>query len=177
MVKSVKSWSGRRDSNPRPRPWQGCVQSFGASRSRTSRRPPAGMRPGEFLDLLTAGSRNAENLRMSVLMRLQVAQINHRTKNEHLATILLPNPVAAHDTSRHAMDDVIKISKENRILWNRPLRAEMGNAAFRVRCIYKMSTILNDTFCTSLAPVRETTCWLRALNLHPNFSMICECRA
>src|ERR1700685_3627306 len=23
MVKSVKSWSGRRDSNPRPRPWQG----------------------------------------------------------------------------------------------------------------------------------------------------------
>jgi len=48
---------------------------------------------------------------------------------------LLPNPVAAHDTSRHAMDGVIKISKENRILWNRPLRVEMGKAAFRVRCM------------------------------------------
>jgi hypothetical protein len=65
-------------------------------------------------------------------MRFQsrVALFNHRTKTEHLATILLPNPVAAHDTSRHAMDGVIEISKENSILWNRSLRAEMGAAAF-----------------------------------------------
>jgi hypothetical protein len=27
VVKSAKSWSGRRDSNPRPRPWQGCAPS------------------------------------------------------------------------------------------------------------------------------------------------------
>jgi hypothetical protein len=77
-----------------------------------------------------------ESLRVPALMRFrsQVAQFNHRTKTEHLATILLPNPVAAHDTSRHAMDGLIKISKENRTLGNRPLQAEMGAAAFRVRC-------------------------------------------
>src|ERR1035437_4091123 len=74
--------------------------------------------------------------------RSQVAQFNRRTKTEHLATILLPNPVAAHDTSRHAMDGVIKISKENRILWNRLLRAEMGVAAFRVRRIQPLAVAM-----------------------------------
>src|ERR1039457_1354298 len=29
MVRSVKSWSGRRDSNPRPRPWQGRTVPYG----------------------------------------------------------------------------------------------------------------------------------------------------
>ena len=29
---------------------------------------------------------------------------DHRTNTEHLATILLPNPVAAQDTSRYRMD-------------------------------------------------------------------------
>jgi hypothetical protein len=39
--------------------------------------------------------------------------------------------------------------------------------------ICKMSTILSDIFCTLPALVRETICWLRALNLLPNFLMIC----
>ena len=59
----------------------------------------------------------------------------HRTKTEHLATILLPKPAAAYDTSRSAMDYLVKILKENRIMQNRSLRAEMGAAAFQVRSI------------------------------------------
>lgn len=56
---------------------------------------------------------------------------NHRTKTEHLATILLPNPVAAHDTTRDVMDGDAKIFKENKPQPNRPLRAEMTAAEFR----------------------------------------------
>jgi hypothetical protein len=36
---------------------------------------------------------------------------DHRTNTEHLATILLPNPVAAHDTSRYRMDRRRKYSQ------------------------------------------------------------------
>jgi hypothetical protein len=43
-------------------------------------------------------------------------QIEHRTKTEHPATILLPNPVAADDTSRHVMDGFSKILKENKVV-------------------------------------------------------------
>jgi len=42
--------------------------------------------------------------------------------------------------------------------------------------ICKMSTRPSDTFCTWPVPVRETTCWSRALSLHPNFLMICGLR-
>ena len=38
-------------------------------------------------------------------------QFDHRTKTEHLATILLPNPVAAHDTERGVVDCLAKILK------------------------------------------------------------------
>jgi hypothetical protein len=38
---------------------------------------------------------------------------NHRTKMERLATILLPNAVAAHDMKRDVMDGRAKIFKEN----------------------------------------------------------------
>src|ERR1035437_1470446 len=67
VVRSVKSWSGRRDSNPRHRAWQGCAPSF----------------------------------------RFSVAASNHRTETEHLATILLPNPVVTDGPSRHVMDDAV----------------------------------------------------------------------
>ena len=60
---------------------------------------------------------------------------NHRTDTEHPATILLPNSVAADDTSRHMTDNVIKIPRENKTLHNRPLQGDMAQAAFRVRCI------------------------------------------
>jgi hypothetical protein len=43
MVKSVKSWSGRRDSNPRPRPWQGRALPLSYTRIRAigGDEPPA----------------------------------------------------------------------------------------------------------------------------------------
>jgi hypothetical protein len=41
------------------------------------------------------------------------APIDHRTKTEHLATILLPNSVAAHDIGQDAMDGRAKIFREN----------------------------------------------------------------
>jgi hypothetical protein len=41
------------------------------------------------------------------------ARTGHRTKTEHLATILLPNSVAANDTKRDMMDGRVKILKEN----------------------------------------------------------------
>jgi len=53
---------------------------------------------------------------------------------ERLATILLPNPVAAHDTKRDVMDGLAKIFKENRTVQNRPSLAEMALTEFRVRC-------------------------------------------
>jgi hypothetical protein len=48
--------------------------------------------------------------------RRQVARpdFDHRTKPEHLATILLPNPVAACDTKRDVLDDDAEILKENK---------------------------------------------------------------
>jgi hypothetical protein len=59
---------------------------------------------------------------------------NHRTKMERLATILLPNPVAAHDMKRDVMDGSAKIFKENRTVQNRPSPGEMAVTEFRVRC-------------------------------------------
>ena len=41
-------------------------------------------------------------------------RFDHRTKTERRATILLPNPVAAHDAQRDVMDGYAKIFKENR---------------------------------------------------------------
>ena len=59
----------------------------------------------------------------------------HRTKTEHLATILLPNPVAAHDTKRDVVDGDAEILKENRSEQNGPVLAEIAATEFRVRCI------------------------------------------
>jgi hypothetical protein len=47
-------------------------------------------------------------------LALTETRFAHRTKAEHRATILLPNPVAAHDTKRDAMDGCAKILKENK---------------------------------------------------------------
>jgi hypothetical protein len=66
--------------------------------------------------------------------RAQQTRFNHRTKTEHRATILLPKPVAAHDTSRHVTDGPAKIFKENRTLMNWPSPAVMAVTEFRVRC-------------------------------------------
>src|ERR1035437_10199792 len=46
-------------------------------------------------------------------------RFDHRTKTEHRATILLPNPVAAHDTKPDVMDGPSKFLKENRTAQNR----------------------------------------------------------
>jgi hypothetical protein len=53
---------------------------------------------------------------------------DHRTKTEHLATILLPNPVAAHVTKRDVVDGDAEILKENRTEQNGSLLAEMAAA-------------------------------------------------
>jgi hypothetical protein len=54
---------------------------------------------------------------------------------ERLATILLPNPVAAHDTKQGLMDGSVKIFKENNTVQNGSSRVEMAVTEFRVRCI------------------------------------------
>ncbi len=59
---------------------------------------------------------------------------DHRTKMERLATILLPNPVAAHDTKRGAVDGSAKLFKENSTVQNSPSLAETAVTEFRVRC-------------------------------------------
>jgi hypothetical protein len=51
-------------------------------------------------------------------------RFNHQTKTEHRATILLPNPVAAHDTKPDVMDGPAKILKENRTAQNRRQNGE-----------------------------------------------------
>jgi len=60
--------------------------------------------------------------------------LDHRTKIERLATILLPNPVAAHDTNRNVMDGHAKIFKEDKNVQNRPSLPEIAITEFRVRC-------------------------------------------
>jgi hypothetical protein len=69
--------------------------------------------------------------------RRQVARpdFDHRTKTEHLATILLPDPVAARDTKRDVVDGDAEILKENKTEQNGPILAEMAATEFRVRCI------------------------------------------
>jgi hypothetical protein len=47
-------------------------------------------------------------------------KFDDRTKAEHGATILLPNPVAAHNTERDVTDNLAKILKENRVVENGP---------------------------------------------------------
>jgi hypothetical protein len=59
---------------------------------------------------------------------------NHRTKWERLATILLPNPVAAHVTGRDVMDGRAKLFKENNTPWHGPSPAETAANALRMRC-------------------------------------------
>ncbi len=66
--------------------------------------------------------------------RDSIARFDQRTKTEHRATILLPNPVAAYDRRRHVMDGRAKIFKENKTAQNGPSPAEMAITEFRVRC-------------------------------------------
>jgi hypothetical protein len=70
------------------------------------------------------------------LGRLDVlaTRFDHRTKNEHLATILLPNPVAADDTERHAPDHPLKICRQINTRWGGGSRAAIAITEFRVRC-------------------------------------------
>src|ERR1019366_1933955 len=49
--------------------------------------------------------------------RAQQTRFDHRTKAEHPATILLPNPVAADDTERHATDRPVKIRRQINTRW------------------------------------------------------------
>jgi hypothetical protein len=57
-----------------------------------------------------------------------------RTKWERLATILLPNSVAAHDTRRDVVDGRAKKFKENNADQNRPSSAGTAANALRMRC-------------------------------------------
>ena len=79
---------------------------------------------------------------MAGLDGAQQTRFDHRTKTERRATILLPNPVAAHDTERGVVDGRAKIFKENNTARAGSSPAEMGVTEFRVRC---MSEKLLDT--------------------------------
>jgi hypothetical protein len=83
-----------------------------------------------------AGSRKAGPRSPSIPLTPAPRQIgfDDRTETKHRATILLPNPVAAHDTERGAVDGPTKFFKENRTVQNRPSLAEMAVPEFRVRC-------------------------------------------
>jgi hypothetical protein len=72
---------------------------------------------------------------------LSKPQFGRRTKTEHLATILLPDPVAAHDTRREVVDGDAEILKENKTEQNGSSLAEMAATEFRVRCIRPLSIL------------------------------------
>ena len=63
--------------------------------------------------------------------RDSIARFDQRTKTEHRATILLPNPVAAYDRQRHVMDGRAKIFKENNTAQNGPSPAGMAITEFQ----------------------------------------------
>jgi hypothetical protein len=63
----------------------------------------------------------------------QQTRFDHRTKTEHPATILLPNPVAAGDTERHATDGPVKIRRQINTRWGGASQAAIAITAFRVR--------------------------------------------
>lgn len=77
--------------------------------------------------------------------------IDHRTKTEQTATILLPNPVAASDRQRHVMDGRTKILKEYKTVQNEPSLAETAVTEFRVRCFSRSATPSQDRECMSVA--------------------------
>ena len=52
---STKSWSGRRDSNPRPQPWQGCALPLSYTRIQRAASPP-------FAALIAEGRRDCNTL-------------------------------------------------------------------------------------------------------------------
>ena len=76
---------------------------------------------------------------MAGLDGAQQTRFDHRTKTERRATILLPNPVAAHDTERGVVDGRAKIFKENNTARAGSSPAEMGVTEFRVRCFQPLS--------------------------------------
>jgi hypothetical protein len=77
---------------------------------------------------------NLSGQRLRIASHIVAGQSGHRTKTEHRATILLPNPVAVHDTKRVAMDGRAKILKESNTAQNRPLPAGMAATELRMRC-------------------------------------------
>jgi len=68
-------------------------------------------------------------------------RFDHRTKTEHRATILLPNPVAADDTERHATDRPVKIRRQINTRWGGRSRAAIAVTEFRVRYFNCPTTI------------------------------------
>jgi hypothetical protein len=86
----------------------------------------------------------------------------HRTKTEHPATILLPNPVAADDTERHATDRPVKIRRQINTRWGSRPRAVMAITEFRVRCLF--STRLSVSHVRVRLTSRKSTNRLRRAN-------------
>jgi hypothetical protein len=65
------------------------------------------------------------------LRQVALPDFDHRTKAEHLATIL--DPVAARDTKRDVVDGDAEIFKENNTEPSGPSLAEMAATEFRAR--------------------------------------------
>ena len=80
--------------------------------------------------------------------RAQQIRFDHRTKTEHRATILLPNPVAADDTKRHATDRPVKIRRQINTRWGGGSRVAIAITEFRVRCIQLTAIALCGKACT-----------------------------
>jgi hypothetical protein len=94
--------------------------------------------------------------------RTQQTRFDHRTKTEHPATILLPNPVAADDTERHATDGPVKIRRQINTRWGGGSRAAIAVTAFRVRCLF--STRLSVSHVRVRLTSRKSTNRLRRAN-------------
>jgi hypothetical protein len=118
--------------------WRSQQPSSSAAAKAAAPAPP----PVDQVKKKSAGAAVQSSGRIRPAARLSLAReesrkewlTRNRTKTEHRATILLPNPVAAHDTEGDLVDGLAKILKENRTVQDRPLLAEMAVTAFRVRC-------------------------------------------
>ena len=97
----------------------------GAGIARASETPTAVSRTRPFIARICRPRRQAG--------RAQQARFDHRTKAEHPATILLPNPVAADDMERHATDGPVKIRRQINTRWGGGSRVAIAITEFRVR--------------------------------------------
>jgi hypothetical protein len=107
------------------------VVSAGAGIARASETPTAVSRTRLVIARICCPRRQAG--------RAQQTRFDHRTKTEHPATILLPNPVAADNTERHATDRPVKIRRQINTRWGGGSRAAIAITAFRVRCIQPLA--------------------------------------